>query len=311
MGAALLVPTAHADGPALTCATACVVDVDVPADGLAVPTTTVRLVLPNGYGLEGKRYPVVYLLHGVGDGYERWVEKTDIEEFVASTDLDVIVVMPDGGGDHSEPGWYSDWADGSRQWESYHIRRLIPWVDSHLDTLATREHRAVMGLSMGGFGALSYAGRHPHLFSAAASFSGLVDPQHAGPVTSVGMTLAHGRFGTPDRRVWGHPVTRRGEWAAHNPAAIARNGGYEHLAGNLWITTGTGTPGGPAGDDPGNAGAYAVEQFIWQTNQTFKAAMATSATAYHDYSYVGGPHDWAHWQYALHLVLPEVVTAIS
>ena len=87
----------------------------------------------------------------------------------------LIVVMPDGG----RGGWYSNWHNGGRggppAWESYHIGQLIPLVDRRFRTVAARRGRAIAGLSMGGFGAFSYAARHPDLFTAAASFSGGLD----------------------------------------------------------------------------------------------------------------------------------------
>src|SRR6266480_1971583 len=80
----------------------------------------------------------------------------DVAEFSAQFPL--VIVMPDGGHD-AEAGWYSDWADGSRQWETFHMRTLVRYVDHHFRVLR-RGHRAVAGLSMGGFGAMSYAARH-------------------------------------------------------------------------------------------------------------------------------------------------------
>ncbi|TMB02806.1 MAG: hypothetical protein E6J70_06435, partial [Deltaproteobacteria bacterium] len=117
----------------------------------------------------------------------------------------LIIVMPDAGHD-SEAGWYSDWADGSRQWETFHTRVLVRYVDGHFRTLRLA-HRAVAGLSMGGFGAMSYAARHPGLFQAAASFSGAVDTRYVEPVSGIGFNIFHDMFGTPDDRVWGNQVT--------------------------------------------------------------------------------------------------------
>lgn len=282
---------------------------EVTFDGENVPTPKVQILLPADYDHESDvGHPVVLLLHGAGDGYETWVANTDVESFAA--DLGAIVVMPDGGGKRGDAGWYSDWVDGSADWASFHIETVLPWVDDHLNTAASREHRAVMGLSMGGFGAMSYSARHPDLFSAAASFSGALDTQYLAPASGIGFAAAHDQFGTPDERVWGPQTTELQEsaWTEHNPTARARRGDLAHLSGNLWITTGTGTPGGPAGENPTG---YPVEAFIWQLNQSFKVALEQSGTGYHDLSYLGGGHDWPHWEHALHLVLPEVIAAIS
>jgi S-formylglutathione hydrolase FrmB len=51
-------------------------------------------------------------------------------------------------------------------------RELVPWIDATYRTIAARRGRAIAGVSMGGYGALSYAARHPDTFAAAASFSG-------------------------------------------------------------------------------------------------------------------------------------------
>ena len=78
-----------------------------------------------------------------------------------------------------------------------------------------------MGLSMGGFGAMSYAARHAGLFQAAASFSGAVDTQYAAPASGVFFTQLHDMFGTPDDRVWGDQLQDQATWTAHNPTARA------------------------------------------------------------------------------------------
>src|SRR3954465_284214 len=136
--------------------------------------THVRGMLPDGYDPSGgRRYPVLYLLHGCCDDYRSWTDKGDAEKITAGRPL--IVVMPDAG----QAGFYSDWynagAGGPPKWETFHIGQLVPWVDQTFATDARREGRALAGLSMGGFGTMSYAARHPDLFVAAASFSGAVD----------------------------------------------------------------------------------------------------------------------------------------
>src|SRR5438876_9887881 len=160
------------------------VAVPVPA-GLIVPDSTVRILPPADYATTRARYPVLYLRHGAGDTYKTWTEQADVQEFSAQFPL--IIVMPDAGHD-SEAGWYSDWADGSRQWETFHTHVLVLYVDSHFRTLG-RAHRAVAGLSMGGFGAMSYAARHRGLFRAAASFSGAVDTRYVEPASGVGFNV--------------------------------------------------------------------------------------------------------------------------
>lgn len=280
-------------------------DVPVP-EGIVVPDAHVRVILPVRYCDEGddREYPVLYLLHGAGDTWRTWTENTDVEGISAAHD--VIVVMPDGGRS-AEAGWYSDWADGSRQWETFHTDVLVSWVDDTFRTLDARRHRAVAGLSMGGFGAMSYAARHPDLFAAAASFSGAVDTMYGWPASGFFFEALHDQFGTPDDRVWGDHVADEPEWRAHNPTDLAaRLGGTE-----LFVTTGTGTPGGHAGDDPSNPGGYGLEQFIFQMNASFAVHLDLAGVDHTDWFYPGGYHGWPYWESALEWSLPKIEKVIG
>jgi len=116
-------------------------------------------------GLPGP-YATWYLLHGLSDDHSAWTRRTSVERYVDG--LPVIVVMPDG-----ERGWYTDSkANPKAQFESAIVRDLIPFVDAAFRTRPGREHRVVSGLSMGGYGAVKLALKHPGLFCAAASHSG-------------------------------------------------------------------------------------------------------------------------------------------
>jgi S-formylglutathione hydrolase FrmB len=140
---------------------------------------TVRILFPADYEANPTlRYPVLYLLHGGAGTFEDWSKTTadggQIETTVGSHG--VIVVMPEGG----RAGWYSDWAgptDGgfAPLWETFHVQQLVPWIDANFRTVGTAAGRAIAGLSMGGLGALKYAGQNPSVFSAVGSFSGAVD----------------------------------------------------------------------------------------------------------------------------------------
>ena len=120
--------------------------------------------------------------HGIGDTPSAWTKNQDgwpktLETFTA--DKDVIVVMPDAG-QNSDAGWFTDWynggAYGSPRWETYHLVQLLDYVDRSFPTRGDRNGRVVAGLSMGGFGTMSYAARHPDLFAGAFSFSGALAP---------------------------------------------------------------------------------------------------------------------------------------
>lgn len=262
----------------------------------------VNVLLPPGYCSSAKRYPVLYLLHGAGDTYQAWSSQTDIVSFARG--FPVIIVMPDGG--HNElAGWYSNWIDGEYQWETYHTQTLPHYVDRHFRTL--RRDLAVAGLSMGGFGALSYAGRHPGMYRAAASFSGAVDTLYGAPASGVVFTEMHAMYGTPDDRIWGSQLTNQSVWAAHNPASLAPS-----LAGTrLFLASGTGTPGGAYGDDPSNPGAYVLENGVFQMNLSLVRALDQGGVAHTDDFYAGGYHGWPYWQADLHWALPGIAHALG
>jgi S-formylglutathione hydrolase FrmB len=294
-----------ARGAELACVTPRCADVSVPYDAqLKVPENRVRVLFPRGYDPGcARRYPVLYLLHGAGDTYRTWTERTDVEAL--SSALELIVAMPDGGR-NADAGWYSDWRDGSRHWESFHIGVMIPWVDANLCTVPARGSRAVAGLSMGGFGAMHYAARHPDVFALAASFSGAVDTMYGAPASGAVFTAIHPYFGTPDDRVWGNQVADEASWRANNPTDLAAR-----LAGTrLLIATGNGAPGG-AHEDPANPGGYPLENGIWQMNLSFTRALDAAGVPYTDLFYGPGHHDWPYWRDDLAWSLPQVLSAIS
>ena len=126
-----------------------------------------NIILPAGYEDSGKRYPVLYLLHGRGGDLEYW-PAMGVAEYVAG--LDLIVVMPDVG-----VSWYVNWAESvggeKNNWEDCITKDLIGFVDAHYRTVASREGRAISGASMGGYGALTLGFLHPDLFCSVDSQS--------------------------------------------------------------------------------------------------------------------------------------------
>ena len=132
----------------------------------------VNVLLPDGY-TPSRRYPVLYLLHGGGVGENCTAfDKMGIRDVTAGREL--IVVMPDGG----SAGWYSNPVSsnvGPRNWETFHMSELIPWVDATFSTIAEFAGRAVSGFSMGGFGALKYTAKYYGHFSSVSSHSGPAD----------------------------------------------------------------------------------------------------------------------------------------
>ncbi|HVA88886.1 MAG TPA: alpha/beta hydrolase family protein, partial [Chloroflexota bacterium] len=243
--------------------------------------TRVNVLLPAGYARSRQRYPVLYLLHGFSNSYASWAQDTDLIRFAHS--YSIIIVMPDGGN-----GWYINDANGGPRWEDYHIHQLIPFIDRHYRTIASRAGRAIAGLSMGGFGALSYAARHPDLFIAAASFSGALDVEHLPPL-GFGIAAA---FGLQD--IWPR--------VENSPADLAPNLRALQL---LYMATGTGKTGpldqARGGQETGFVEATLYPGFL-RTVAALKAAGVTPITRVLS----PGTHSWPYWQIDLHRALPLI-----
>ena len=100
-----------------------------------------------------RRYPVLYLLHGLSDDHTIWSRRTSIERYAAEYEL--AVVMPDG-----ERGFYTDMMQGPRYWTM--LTEELPAIAASFFPISTRrEDTYVAGLSMGGYGALKCALRLP------------------------------------------------------------------------------------------------------------------------------------------------------
>jgi S-formylglutathione hydrolase FrmB len=131
------------------------------------------LYLPPGYSDGNARYPVVYHLHGIGGAHNNPNQLNSVsqshEAAVAAGRMGpVILVFPDGDTD----SFWADSYDGSRRIETHLVREILPYVDAHYRTLATRTQRAVQGFSMGGFGAAKFASKFPDLFSSCVIYDG-------------------------------------------------------------------------------------------------------------------------------------------
>jgi S-formylglutathione hydrolase FrmB len=187
-----------------------------------------KIWLPAGYDtLTSRRYPVVYMLHGFGGDERDWVESAALDAAADALKLQAIVVMPDG-----DRSFYANSAtEPAARYEDYITSDLVGHVDATYRTIATRDARGIGGLSMGGFGALQLAMRHPDVFAAAASHSGVDALLYLGPHPYVAgqaqelqdvrqWGLSIGPIGAAVRDVFGSDPDN---WKAHDPAHLARS----------------------------------------------------------------------------------------
>ncbi|MDX2939549.1 alpha/beta hydrolase [Streptomyces ipomoeae] len=181
--------------------------------------TKVEVMYPTGYSDdEARRWPVTYYLNGTS-GDQSWF-RTVYDGEAATASYPSIVVAPAG-----HAGYWSDWYNygdgGPPKYETFVAEQLIPLIDANFRTAPDRAHRAILGESMGGFGTLMLAARHPDLFAAASSLSGAVDTNYPLGSAILGVSPALD-LALPDS-VYGPRATEEVRWRGHNPTDLAQN----------------------------------------------------------------------------------------
>lgn len=128
---------------------------------------TYRVVVPTSIP-PGSKLPVVYLLHGGNGSFRNWSNNTDVARFA---ERGLILVMPDG-----DESWYTNSAERPQdRYEDYVTQDLVTDVESRFPVARGRANRAIIGISMGGFGAVKLALRHPDLYVFAGGLSSALD----------------------------------------------------------------------------------------------------------------------------------------
>jgi S-formylglutathione hydrolase FrmB len=134
-------------------------------------TVHYTIYLPDDYETSIRSYPVVYMLHGNRADHTSWIcfgeaHLTADELITERTIPPMILVMPEGGTSR-----YINNYDRSICYEDFFFQEFIPAIDSTYRTKSEKWFRGVLGLSMGGYGALVYALKHPDVFAACVSLS--------------------------------------------------------------------------------------------------------------------------------------------
>ena len=127
----------------------------------------VLVFLPPSYNKEpGRRYPVVYALHGYSIGAQQWSMEIHVPQTIegafAKGAREMIVVLPDSKTVHNGSMYSSSVTTGD--FENFIARDLVSYIDSHYRTIAAREARGLVGHSMGGYGATRIGMKHPDVF---------------------------------------------------------------------------------------------------------------------------------------------------
>ncbi len=243
--------------------------VEMNAPHLGGMTVGFNLILPRDYAKSERHYPVLYLLHGYTDHYPAWVSYTNLVQYARG--CEEIIVMPEG-----DNGFYTNsHSDPELAWEDFLIRDLIPYIDSHYRTLASRQGRAIAGLSMGGYGAMKLGLKYPRMFAAVASLSGALasaQPGKEGIDDPVFQKLVEGIFGPPDNP----------QRANEDPFQLVKKVSTEEVP-QLYIAIGS-------------------SDFLLEENREF-AKLLSSLKIPYEYREVPGKHEWPVWDRQIQVVL--------
>jgi len=181
------------------------------------------VVLPPGYDDKGRKFPVIYFFHGLGDNEQMFVhggafnlvqdlwERKQIGEF--------LIVTPEAGAT-----FYINSHSGKARYEDFLVQEFLPGIETRYHISPGRSHRGVSGVSMGGYGALHLAFRHPELFAAVSAQSpALISqiPAMASPSPGSGIRsrVLGETFGSPPDPAF---------WERNSPITLAR---HANLAG--------------------------------------------------------------------------------
>lgn len=260
----------------------------------------VRVILPKSWNSDKTRtFPVLYMLHGGNDDYTSWTRETDIEALARNSD--VLIVMPDGG----KAGQYSDWYVGWPQWETFHTSELVRLMEQRY---RANSHRAIVGLSMGGLGALDYAARHRGMYRYVAAFSPTVDLDD--PFIRACLLLGNLLAGdnVDYSRVWGDPVQQAANWEAHNPSAMVP--AYRGMKVHLSVGDGKLGPLDPDRDQVARA-ASTMEGALLPDVKKFTASLRASGVDVSTHIYSPGTHSWPYWKRELHLIWDTVTRELE
>lgn len=215
-------------------------------------------------------YPLLVLLHGYDGDYRHWATFTRLARYAARYEM--VIAFPDGGN-----GWYTNTADSSARYEDDLIQDFLPHLQATLPIASPGKSWAIGGLSMGGYGAVKLALKHPSLFSLAVSHSGALDKPHT--------PTGHPVFGDPQADA----AFRKSE----SVYALAE------LALCRWPT-----------ERPRLMLDCGLSDELLESNRRFKDHL-TFIGYPHQYREMEGYHTWPYWDRALKTALPEIAAHLK
>lgn len=248
-------------------------------DSLDVPSQTMKknlkavVVLPESYTKNKINYPVLYLLHGGYGHFNDWITKTPDKTLLhkLADQYNLMIVMPEGE-------IFSYYLDSpvvkDSQFETYLTKEVIDKIDNTYRTIRSNKGRVITGLSMGGYGSLYLATRHPDLYCAAGSMSGALnldmDSWKLPPDMTSGIKQAFAQILGPIEQ----SSDRYASYSVVNMADKMKANGQQLIF------------------DCG------VDDFLIEPNRELHRRLLFNQTP-HDYTERPGGHTWDYWQKSL------------
>jgi S-formylglutathione hydrolase FrmB len=246
------------------------------------------IYLPFDYETSNRYYPVVYLLHGYTDNDMAWIQfgeaNMTADEAIADREIpSMILVMPDAG-----VSWYINNYNGSVRYEDFFFQEFIPYIESHYRIRAERSYRGVAGLSMGGYGTLVYALKHPGMFAACAALSPAIRTQ--GEMINMDTNTWEKEFAP----VYGPNLKGKNRITSHYLAndpfnLIETSDSNKIISVRIYID---------CGDD----------DHLYKGNSTFHILLR-DLNIPHEYRVRDGGHHWAYWRSGLKDALKFIGTS--
>ena len=229
------------------------------------------VILPPSYDSDkARKFPVLYFFHGLGDNEQMFIHAGGfnlVEDLWERGELsEFLIATPDAGAT-----FYINSRDGKSRYEDFLLQEFLPGIESRYRARTGRSNRAVSGVSMGGYGALHLAFRHPQLFSSVSAHSAaIIDklPVFAAPTPAgdVRARVLGGTFGSPPDLAF---------WERNSPLTLAREANLSGL--KIYFDCGD-------HDDFGfESGAQALDKIL------------TSRKIPHESHIYPGRHDWQYF----------------
>lgn len=238
-----------------------------------------NVMLPDSYEKNPqKKYPVLYLLHGLGGDNENWNRNTQISIILNrmiqnGEACEMIIVTPKAGGNVGAGVWNGYFNMPGWNYEDFFFTEFIPYIEQKYRIMGDRRHRAIGGLSMGGGGSTSYAQRHPDMFCAVYAMSALMHlDEGAGLPPRDNEKMKH-----LNRSVYEHSTVRFVNEASEEVR--------QQLRSIEWMVD--------CGDD----------DFLFDCNIAFHQAMRKAHIPC-QLRVRDGSHNWEYWNTALYTALP-------